>query len=56
MSCRLEGSKSKAYRQFYQETVQIEATVIRDSLYKKPKLRIQKIGLDQSELNLEKLN
>lgn len=48
-----EGLTSKAYRQFYQETVQIVATVIRDSFYKKPKLRIQKIELNQSELKLE---
>jgi hypothetical protein len=50
-----EGASSKAYRQFYQETVQIEAMVIRDSLYKKPKLRLQKIDLNQSELSLEKM-
>jgi hypothetical protein len=50
-----EGETSKTYRQFYKEgTVQIEATVIRDSLYKKPKLRLHKIDLVQSELKLEK--
>lgn len=50
------GVTSKSYRQFYQEMVQIEATVIRDSLYKKPKLRINKIDLKQLELNLDKAN
>ena len=49
-----EGETSKTYRQFYKETVQIEATVVRDSFYKKPKLRLHKIDLAQLVLGLEK--
>jgi hypothetical protein len=49
-----EGVTSKAYRQLYQEIVRIEAMVMRDSLYKKPKLQLHKIELNQSELSLEK--
>jgi len=45
-----EGATSKAYRQFYQESVEIVGTIIRDSLYKKPKVRIQQITLNQGEL------
>ena len=45
-----EGATCKAYRQFYQESVEIVGTIIRDSLYKKPKIRIQQITLNQGEL------
>jgi hypothetical protein len=51
-----EGATSKAYRQFYQEMVQIKATVLRDSLYKKPKLKLHEISLNQSELKMDKPN
>jgi hypothetical protein len=45
---------SKSYRQFYKESVEITGTIIRESLYKKPKIRIQEIGLDQAELDFSK--
>jgi len=49
-----EGATSKAYREYYQESVEIVGSIIRDSLYKKPKIRIQQIALNQSELKFLK--
>jgi hypothetical protein len=46
------GLTSKNYIEFYQEDVQVHAEVIRTSLYKKPKLRIQHIQKVQLELGL----
>lgn len=51
-----EGMTSKNYREFYQESVEIVGTIIRDSLYKKPKVRIQQIALNQGELKFPKSN
>lgn len=48
-----EGYTTKSYLGFYQENVHLYGTVIRKSLYKKPKLRIHKIELNQSKLKLE---
>lgn len=47
------GLTSKHYIQYYQEDVQVHAEVMRTSLYKKPKLRIQRIQKLQMELELE---
>lgn len=49
-----DGATSKAYRQFYKESVEIVGIIIRESLYKKPKIRIQQINLNQRELKLQK--
>jgi hypothetical protein len=46
------GLTSKNYIGFYREDVQVNAEVIRTSLYKKPKLRIQRIQKAQLELGL----
>jgi hypothetical protein len=46
------GLTSKNYIRFYQEDVQVRAEVMRTSLYKKPKLRIQRIQKVQMELGL----
>jgi hypothetical protein len=42
----------KHYIEYYQEDVQVHAEVMRTSLYKKPKLRIQLIQKVQLELGL----
>ena len=47
------GLTSKNYIRYYQEDVQVHAEVMRTSLYKKPKLRIQRIHKVQLELELE---
>ena len=47
------GLTSKNYIKFYQEKVNITADVMRTSLYKKPKLRMITIELQQPELGLE---
>jgi hypothetical protein len=44
------GSTSKAFTAFYQEEVTIEAWIARDSLYKKPRLKLANIELVQPEL------
>ena len=46
------GLTSKQYIQYYQEDVQVHAEVMRTSLYRKPKLRIQRIQKAQLELGL----
>lgn len=46
------GLTSKNYKDYYQEHVEVNALVMRTSLYKKPKLRLQSIALVQSELGL----
>lgn len=46
------GLTSKHYTDYYQEDVQVHAEVSRTSLYKKPKLRIQRIQKVQLELGL----
>ena len=46
------GLTSKHYIQYYQEDVHVHAEVMRTSLYKKPKLRIQRIQKVQLELGL----
>ena len=46
------GLTSKHYTDYYQEDVQVHAEVMRTSLYKKPKLRIQRIERVQLELAL----
>ena len=46
------GLTSKHYIQYYQEDVQVHAEVMRTSLYRKPKLRIQRIEKVQLELDL----
>lgn len=47
-----EGYTTKAYLDYYQERVHLYGTVIRKSYYKKPKLRILEIELNQSKLEL----
>ena len=47
------GTTSKAFKDFYQEDVVIGAWVVRDSLYKKPRLKIDRIELLQPELGLD---
>lgn len=44
------GSKTENYTQYYKKNVLIEAEVIRESLYQKPKLIINKIELMQKSL------
>ncbi|MEY4244129.1 MAG: hypothetical protein RLZZ245_1714 [Verrucomicrobiota bacterium] len=46
------GLTSKNYIDYYQEVVQVHAEVMRSSLYKKPKLRVQRIQKVQLELPL----
>jgi hypothetical protein len=46
------GLTSKNYIRFYQEDVQVHAEIMRTSLYKKPKLRIQRIHKIQLDLGL----
>ena len=46
------GLTSKNYIEYYQEDVRVHAEVMRTSLYKKPKLRIQRIEKVQLELGL----
>lgn len=47
------GLNSKNYIDYYQESVNVTAEVMRTSLYKKPKLRFQAIELQQPELGLK---
>lgn len=47
-----EGYTTKFYLEYYQENVHLFGTVIRKSLYNKPKLRVHKIELNQSKLEL----
>ena len=47
------GTTSKTFKDFYQEDVAIDAWIIRDSLYKKPRLRVAKIELLQPGLALD---
>tara|TARA_B110001469_G_scaffold123583_1_gene135841 strand:+ start:721 stop:1566 length:846 start_codon:yes stop_codon:yes gene_type:complete len=49
-----EGHTTKFYLEYYQENVHLHATIIRKSLYKKPKLRLHKIELNQAQLELKK--
>jgi len=51
-----EGKTSKSYTNLYQEDVVIKAWVMRDSLYKKPRLKIQEIERTQLELPFEDQN
>lgn len=45
-----DGMTTKAYLEYYQENAHILAMVLRDSLYKKPKLRIYHIEMNQKKL------
>ncbi len=46
------GTTSKAYKDFYKEEVAIDAWIVRESLFKKPRLRLAKIELLQPQLDL----
>jgi len=47
-----QGATSKSYKDLYKEAVNVEAEVIRKSLYQKPKLKLQSINRVQSVLGL----
>ena len=47
------GKTTKAYTQYYKETVDLSATVERHSLFKKPKLHLLDISLTQYSLDFE---
>jgi hypothetical protein len=47
------GLTSKSYIDYYRESVHVTAEVMRSSLFKKPKLRIHEIELQQPELGLK---
>ncbi len=48
------GLTSKSYKDFYTESVNVRAEVMRSSLYKKPKLRLHGIELRQLQFDLGK--
>lgn len=45
-----DGSTTKKYTDFYKEKVIIDAEIIRDSMYKKPKLKLESIDFHQKKL------
>jgi hypothetical protein len=45
-----DGTSTKAYTDYYKENVIVGAEVIRESMYKKPKLKLQSIYFHQKKL------
>ncbi len=48
-----DGTTTKAYTDFYKEHVVTKVRVIRDSMFKKPKLKIESIDLQAPYLFIE---
>ena len=46
----LDGKKTEDYTKYYKKSVNIDAEIIRESLYKKPKVKIHNIELAQKSI------